>query len=63
MAHWPLPGWLKCLLISAVVTALLLAVYEWGVRYTWVGAMLNGRKQRKTVPGSPTGPAPSGMPG
>ncbi len=63
MAHWPLPGWLKCLLISGAVTALLLAVYEWGVRYTWVGAMLNGRKQRKTVPGSPTGPAPSGMPG
>ena len=43
---WPIPGWLKCLIISLGVIGLLLVVYEWGVRYTWVGALLNGRKHR-----------------
>ncbi|MBM3850248.1 MAG: hypothetical protein FJ396_08670 [Verrucomicrobia bacterium] len=60
MADWPLPGWLKCLLISAAVTGLLLAVYEWGVRYTWVGAMLNGRKLRKPSPPAPGSAAVAG---
>jgi hypothetical protein len=32
------------------VTAILLAVYEWTVRYTWVGAILNGRKIRVPSP-------------
>jgi hypothetical protein len=43
---WPIPGWIKGLIISVGVTGLLLVVYEWGVRYTWVGALLNGRKHR-----------------
>jgi len=46
LVSWPVAGWLKCLLISGGVTGLLLVVYEWGVRYTWVGALLNGRKSR-----------------
>ena len=41
------PGWLKLLGICVVTLALLLAVYEVAVRYTWVGAMLNGRKTRE----------------
>ena len=43
---WPIPGWVKGLIVSIGVTGLLLVVYEWGVRYTWVGALLNGRKHR-----------------
>ena len=44
-AAWP--GWVKLLGNCIVTLALLLAVYEFAVRYTWVGAMLNGRKSRE----------------
>ena len=32
--------------ICVAVPGLLLAVYAWGVRYTWVGTLLNGRRVR-----------------
>ena len=44
-AAWP--GGVKLLGICIVTLALLLAVYEFAVRYTWIGAMLNGRKSRE----------------
>jgi peptidoglycan/LPS O-acetylase OafA/YrhL len=44
--NWPLPALLKCALLCIAVTGSLLLVYDLVVRYTWVGAMLNGRKQR-----------------
>jgi peptidoglycan/LPS O-acetylase OafA/YrhL len=43
---WPLPGLLKFALVTAATTAVLLASYEWLVRYTFVGTILNGRKLR-----------------
>ncbi len=43
---WPIPAGIKFLLLCVVVTGLLLASYEWLVRYTWLGALLNGRKKR-----------------
>ncbi len=43
---WPLPGPLKCALVTVATMAVLLASYEWCVRYTFVGAILNGRKHR-----------------
>lgn len=43
---WPIPSGIKFLLLCVVVTLLLLASYEWLVRYTWLGALLNGRKKR-----------------
>lgn len=43
---WPVPGLVKCALVTAATMAVLLASYEWGVRYTVVGAILNGRKYR-----------------
>jgi len=43
---WPIPSGVKFLLLCLVVTGLLLASYEWLVRYTWLGALLNGRKKR-----------------
>ena len=44
-AAWP--GWVKLLGNCIVTLTLLLAVYEFAVRYTWIGAMLNGRKSRE----------------
>ena len=43
---WPIPSGIKFLLLCIVVIGLLLASYEWLVRYTWLGALLNGRKKR-----------------
>ena len=41
---WPRAAGVKFALIFAGVFAVLLASYEWLVRPTWVGALLNGRK-------------------
>ena len=46
MADWPWPGVVKVLGICAVSTAALLVIYEYAVRYSFIGAMLNGRKTR-----------------
>ena len=37
---------MKILGICAVSTAALLVIYEYAVRYTFIGAMLNGSKTR-----------------
>ncbi|MFO0905052.1 MAG: acyltransferase family protein [Pirellulales bacterium] len=42
---WPLPAALKFLAINVVAVALLLVAYHWLVRPTWLGALLNGRRQ------------------
>ena len=52
MADWPWPGAVKVLGICAVSTAALLVIYEYAIRYTFIGAMLNGRKTRRDT-GSP----------
>jgi len=48
VSNWPLPSVVKLLGICAVSTAALLIIYEYAVRYTWVGTMLNGKKTRCT---------------
>ena len=47
VADWPWPSAVKFLGICAVSMAVLLWIYEVSVRYTWIGAMLNGRKTRR----------------
>ena len=44
--EWALPSALKLVLLIAVTAGVLLVVYEWGVRYTSVGTLLNGRRRR-----------------
>ena len=44
--EWALPSAVKLALLIAVTTGVLLVVYEWGVRYTPVGTLLNGRRTR-----------------
>ncbi len=46
VADWPLPGVVKFAFITTLTMAFLLASYEWCVRYTLIGAILNGRKVR-----------------
>jgi peptidoglycan/LPS O-acetylase OafA/YrhL len=46
---WPLPALLKWGIVSVATMAVLLASYEWCVRYTFIGAILNGRKYRAKV--------------
>jgi peptidoglycan/LPS O-acetylase OafA/YrhL len=46
VARWELPGWLKAWLIIALACALLLASYALFVRYTRLGTMLNGPRER-----------------
>ena len=43
---WPIPSGVKFLGVSAAVTLLLLASYQLFVRYTPIGALLNGKKTR-----------------
>ena len=44
---WPINVHLKFVLIFAAAVAILLVVYQLGVRYTWVGTMLNGPRSRR----------------
>jgi hypothetical protein len=50
---WPLPGPLKWALVSTVAMGLLLLSYEYLVRYTFIGAILNGRKMRPAAQRAP----------
>lgn len=46
MRSWGAPAGVKFTLVCVGVSALLLASYEMLVRYTWLGALLNGRRRR-----------------
>ena len=43
---WALPSVVKLGLLIAVTVGILLLIYEWGVRYTPLGTLLNGRRVR-----------------
>ena len=45
---WPIHYHLKFLLVSCGVTVVLLATYQFGVRYTIIGGMLNGPRTRSS---------------
>ena len=38
--------WLKCILVISVTTCFSIITYEYFVRYTWIGTILNGKKLR-----------------
>lgn len=46
IAGWVFPSLGKIGLLLGVVSALLLLSYDWLVRYTWIGRMLNGPRTR-----------------
>lgn len=45
VARYAWPAELKYLLILAIALPLMLASYQFMVRHTWLGAILNGRRQ------------------
>ncbi len=46
VAKWPLHAWVKFSGLMLVTMAILLASYHWCVRYTWIGRLLNGPRER-----------------
>ncbi len=48
VSDWEIPGLVKFVLVSGVSMAVLLVSYEWCVRYTVIGAILNGRRVHRS---------------
>jgi hypothetical protein len=53
--HWPWP--LMLLVMVGGTLLILIPSYQYLVRFTWVGAVLNGRRRARTVSPTPTGAA------
>ena len=47
VSDWPYPSLLKFLFIFTLTVGILLLIYEYAIRYTWVGTMLNGKRTRE----------------
>jgi peptidoglycan/LPS O-acetylase OafA/YrhL len=43
-------AWLKFALATVTCTGLLLVAYQFGVRYTWLGTLLNGPRRKAGAP-------------
>ena len=43
---WDVHAWVKFVFVCVSVTVVLLVAYDWMIRYTWVGTMLNGKRER-----------------
>ena len=43
---WPVPAFVKFLFVCVLTTLILLVAYQYLVRYTWVGRLLNGPRKR-----------------
>ena len=46
VANWPLPAFVKLLIVCVGVIGFLLFTYHYLVRYTWIGRLLNGPRRR-----------------
>lgn len=49
VSRWAWPWFVKYPAILLVAFPIMLVTYQWLVRYTFVGAILNGRRRRKTA--------------
>ncbi len=47
VSKWPYPSMVKFLFICILTVGVLLVIYEYAIRYTWVGTMLNGKRARE----------------
>jgi peptidoglycan/LPS O-acetylase OafA/YrhL len=46
---WPVSSYVKFSLTCSLCTILLLLVYHWCVRETWIGVLLNGPRKKAEV--------------
>lgn len=46
VANWPLPAFVKLLIVCVGVIGFLVLTYHYLVRYTWIGRLLNGPRRR-----------------
>ena len=46
VSHWNISAWLKLLIISGGTTVILLILYQWVVRPSWIGTFLNGPRPK-----------------
>jgi peptidoglycan/LPS O-acetylase OafA/YrhL len=60
VSDWPVNGLVKCAGVCLVTTAILLISYEYMIRYTFIGTMLNGKRTRESV--EPLSPVPPVLP-
>jgi peptidoglycan/LPS O-acetylase OafA/YrhL len=58
---WPVPAFVKFVLICSTVTGALLVAYHTMVRYSWIGRMLNGRRTRPVPVTEQSGTATLGL--
>ena len=49
-AKWEIPGFLKFVIYCVITTGVLLLMYEYLVRYTFIGTLLNGKRTREKSP-------------
>ncbi len=61
MAKWEFNGPAKFILLNAITMTALLSIYQTCVRYTFIGAILNGPRQRSTKPALPATVAGTGQ--
>ena len=50
VSTWDMPSFPKFLIACAATTLPLLLIYELGVRYTFIGTLLNGKRTREKTP-------------
>ncbi|MEM9597462.1 MAG: acyltransferase family protein, partial [Acidobacteriota bacterium] len=50
---WNLPASVKLTLVCVGVTVILMGIYRVAVRYTWLGRLLNGPRERPVRPAAP----------
>ncbi len=49
VSKWPYPSMVKFLFICILTVGVLLLTYEYIIRYTWVGTLLNGKRTRESA--------------
>jgi len=59
VSHWNISAWLKLLIISGGTTVILLILYHWVVRPTWIGTFLNGPRPKNKQTGKDQAAVPT----
>lgn len=50
VAYWPIPWFIKIVIVLGITLIILFVTYRFFVRSTWIGAILNGRRYPRALP-------------